>query len=191
MFTKSALLSFLAVASIASAAPTEKRADLQPWQITSAGSFSPSGRPGSYPWLTITSNITDPNEITLGKSESDGSDVTVPAGNVGGNCQAKWLMGTSPLDHAWPCDPSGDGWWIMEVVKGDNGDFSTTNFGLKFTRVAEVLYQGSRYSKKFEGTAQLKVGDNMSGTCGGSGVCSWGLKAESKPLLVEQKEVSA
>jgi hypothetical protein len=191
MLTKIVILSVLAAADVAFAAPAlHQRADLQPWQITTAGSHSPSGRPGSYPWLEITANITDPNELTLGHSSADDSDVTVPAGNVGGNCQAKWLSGTNPLNHAWPCDPSGDGWWVMEVLPGDDNQFGTGNFGLKFTRVAEVAYLGSKYSKKYEGTAALKVGDNMSGTCGASGVCNWGLKDESKPLLVQQKEVS-
>ena len=44
---------------------------------------TPSGRPGSYPWASITANVTNPNEIDLGTAESDGSQVIVPAGSKG------------------------------------------------------------------------------------------------------------
>lgn len=81
--TASSLAAILAFTSCATAKPLQERQDtLKDWQVTSAGSRTPSGRPGSYPWATITANITDPNQLTLGTS-SDGNPVTVPAGSQG------------------------------------------------------------------------------------------------------------
>ncbi|KAF2258731.1 cell death in tomato 1 [Lojkania enalia] len=187
MFTKATLLSCLAAATLSSAAPTTKRDDLQPWEINSLGVFTPSGRPGSYPWSTITANITDPNEIT-GTLES-GDTVTIPGGNTAANCQAKWYSGTTPTGRVWPCDPTEDGYWIVEIMDGDDG-FSSTNFDIKFTRVIDGIYSGQRFTKTFEGSTHMAVGDNLQGTCGGSGVCSWGLKEENRPAPVTQTEVS-
>jgi hypothetical protein len=81
--TSSLLATFLTVTSCATGNPLQARQDtLKDWQVTSAGSHTPSGRPGSYPWATITANITDPNQLTLGTA-SDGKSVTVPAGSQG------------------------------------------------------------------------------------------------------------
>jgi hypothetical protein len=76
----------------------------------------------------------------------------------------------------------------MNVLAGASG-FSTSDFNLKFTHKADVLYQGSEYNATFEATGNFGVGKNMAGTCGGSGVCGWGLKPESKPVLIEPKQV--
>jgi hypothetical protein len=85
-YTTSTLAAILAVTSCATATPLQARQDtLKDWQVTRAGSYTPSGRPGSYPWATITANITDPNQLTLGTS-SDGKPVTVPAGSQGIVC---------------------------------------------------------------------------------------------------------
>ncbi|KAF2005265.1 cell death in tomato 1 [Amniculicola lignicola CBS 123094] len=175
---------FLLAASTITAAPA-KRAILQPWQVTSLTSFSPSGRPESYPWLTITTEITDPNSITLGTG-TDNSTVTSPGPNAATNCQAKWYTGTSPLNHIWPCNPTEDGHWYMEV-KAVKGQFSNTNFNLKFTRKVEVLFRGEAFRKTFSGKGHFDVPTNLGGTCGGSGVCSWGLK--NGPLAITQSEV--
>ena len=75
-----------------------------------------------------------------------------------------------------------NGYWTMAVLPGTNG-FSSTDFKLRFTHVADVLYQGAEYKASYQAQGLFRVGDNMSGTCGGSGVCSWSLKAtvEIKP----------
>lgn len=105
----------LALATSVSSSHLTSRDDLQPWQVTETGYFSPSGRPESYPWLTITINLTDPNELVLGTSPSDGSPVTVPAGNNATNCQAKWYTYTKPFHHIWPCDATDNGYWLLEL----------------------------------------------------------------------------
>lgn len=191
MYFTTTVASILALAASSVAAPAtiqERQDTLQPWQLSGITSFSPSGRPGSYPWLNIVANLADPNSLTLGTG-SDGNPVTVPANNPAANCTAKWIRGSSPLNHSWPCDASGDGYWVMEFV--DNGEFQYTNFDVKFTRVAETIYLGSAYKKTFVGTGHFEVGKNMAGSCGGSGVCSWGLKPENSPTAIQQSEVTA
>lgn len=83
-FTAAIATAVLAFASSAVAAPLEARqAALENWKVTGVASNTPSGRPGSYPWATITASVTDPNEINLGPAKSDGTDVIVPAGSQG------------------------------------------------------------------------------------------------------------
>jgi hypothetical protein len=86
-FTATSTIAFLAFAVSAAASPVEARQDaLQDWQVSSVSVFTPSGRPGSYPWAGIRANITDPNEINLGTSPDDGTQVIVPAGSQGLVC---------------------------------------------------------------------------------------------------------
>jgi hypothetical protein len=88
-FTQTAFAAILAIASSAAASPLAARqATLQDFQVNKVTSYSPSGRPGSYPWAQITASVTDPNEINLGTSQSDGSNVTVPAGSQGLVCSS-------------------------------------------------------------------------------------------------------
>jgi hypothetical protein len=83
-FTTSAFAAVLAFSSAVAATPLQARDDtLKDWQVTSAGTGTPSGRPGSYPWSTLTANVTDPNQINLGPAKDDGTPVTVPAGSQG------------------------------------------------------------------------------------------------------------
>ncbi|KAF2190367.1 hypothetical protein K469DRAFT_623417 [Zopfia rhizophila CBS 207.26] len=191
-FTSNTLLSILAAASLTAANPTEKRADLQNWQLESLSTHSPSGRPGNYPWLTVTATVNDPNELTLGTSGSDNSTVKLPVGGKALNCQAKWISPDSAYGHRWPCDNTGatDGYWFMDVVEVSGGS-PTNNFDLKFTRVAQQLYRGELFEKKYEGQAHFGLGadGNLAGSCGGSGVCNWGLKEEKTPFPIQQKEI--
>lgn len=73
----------------------------------------------------------------------------------------------------------------MRVQKGTaETGFSSTNFNLTFTHVADTLYRGEQYTASFQAQGHFEVGGNMQGTCGGSGVCSWGLKQESRPVRI-------
>jgi hypothetical protein len=76
----------------------------------------------------------------------------------------------------------------MNVLEGSNG-FATGDFNLKFTHVADVLYQGKEYKATFEAEGHFAVGENLSGSCGSSGVCSWGLKAENTPFEITPTKV--
>ncbi|EOA91154.1 uncharacterized protein SETTUDRAFT_25241 [Exserohilum turcica Et28A] len=77
-------VAFLACTASTAASPlTPRQTSLEDWQVSSVSVFTPSGRPASYPWATIRANVTDPNEIHLGNSSSDGSPVVVPGGSQG------------------------------------------------------------------------------------------------------------
>jgi hypothetical protein len=94
-FTTSALAAVLAFTASVAATPLSARADaLKDWQVISAGTNTPSGRPGSYPWSTLSANITDPNVIDLGPAKDDGSSVTAPAGSQGLVCLNSFLQFT-------------------------------------------------------------------------------------------------
>jgi hypothetical protein len=76
----------------------------------------------------------------------------------------------------------------MNVLEGSNG-FSSVDFNLKFTHVADVLYRGEEYKATYEAEGHFAVGQNLAGVCGGSGVCSWGLKPESTPFEITPKKL--
>jgi hypothetical protein len=83
-FTTSTLAAVLAFTSYVAATPVQARDDaLKDWQVNTVTIGTPSGRPGSYPWSTLSASITDPNQINLGPAKDDGSAVTVPAGSQG------------------------------------------------------------------------------------------------------------
>jgi hypothetical protein len=68
------------------------------------------------------------------------------------------------------------------MVKSDS-DYSspTSDFVLRFTLATE--------NETFLGIADFVVGENMRGLCSASGVCSFGLKEELVPFLVNQTRV--
>ena len=83
-FTQTAFAAILAFTSSAAASPLAARQSaLQDWQVTRVNVYTPSGRPGSYPWASITADVTDPNVIDLGPAEFDNTTVTAPAGSQG------------------------------------------------------------------------------------------------------------
>ncbi|KAF1943127.1 cell death in tomato 1 [Clathrospora elynae] len=189
-FATAALAAVMAFTSSITASPLEIRAaKLKDWQVTGVGSGSPSGRPGSYPWASITANVTDPNAYNLGTASSDGSAVIISAGSQGINCKAQWFIKNeeTPLGRTWPCDPAANGYWVMRVLDGGNG-FGTGVFNLTFTHVLDVLYLGEEYTASYVATGHFEVGKNMAGTCGGSGVCNWGLKPENNPFPITPKK---
>ncbi|EAT77054.1 hypothetical protein HBI56_200380 [Parastagonospora nodorum] len=189
-FATPTIAAVMAFTSFAAATPLQARQDtLQDWQVTSVNSHTPSGRPGSYPWSSLSANITDPNTINLGTSDSDGTSVIVPAGSQGINCEAKYFKGETPLGRTWPCDAITGGYWTMQVLAGSSGQYSSGDFNLKFRHVPDVLYRGAQYTATFEATGHFAIGDNLKGTCGGSGVCNWGLAAEKKPVLIKPSKV--
>lgn len=55
--------------------------------------------------------------------------------------------------------------------------------------VDHVRIPGNEVTKAFTGGDHFKVGDNMSGTCGGSGVCNWSVK--TTPYDIDQTQEDA
>jgi hypothetical protein len=93
------LAATLALTSSTTASPLAPRQNttLQDWQVFGVAVGTPSGRPGSYPWASITANVTDPNEYNLGPAKSDGSVVIVPGGSQGIVCLPFSYRSRSPL----------------------------------------------------------------------------------------------
>ncbi|KAF2787451.1 hypothetical protein K505DRAFT_421767 [Melanomma pulvis-pyrius CBS 109.77] len=181
MFSK-AIIAILA-ASAVSAAPA---AVLQPWEITTLYTHSPSGRPGNDPHSTLNATINDPNTLPITQTPT-GTAVFPPST---ANCSAQWLTEADvPWNVAQPCTAIDYGTWTMTMVpgSGDAGTGATTDFGLVFKLVDSVRVLNQQYTRTFKGKGQFKVGTNLSGQCGGSGVCNWGLT--TTPYAIKQKEV--
>ncbi|KAH7116822.1 hypothetical protein B0J11DRAFT_537643 [Dendryphion nanum] len=190
-FSRIIATTILAYTASTTAAPLEERQTSQSWQITSFSAFTPSLRPGQYPWATIQVTIEDPNTINVG-TDAQGNPVNIGP-STGANCRALYYAPDqgSVLGPKWPCDNDGkgEGWWYFEVVPPTTGSLGARAFNLKFTHVAEKIALGNAFKKTFQGTANLDTGVNVQQVCGGSGVCSWGLKAENNPFAVQQTEI--
>ncbi|ORY02656.1 hypothetical protein BCR34DRAFT_617990 [Clohesyomyces aquaticus] len=187
MLTNVFTLALLAATSIsASPTPNLPRDTLQPWELQRLYTHSPSGRPGNDPHLTLNATIHDPNTIPL-RQTSTGTAVFPPST---ANCSAQWLTKDDvPWNLEQPCTSIDYGVWTMKMVRpeGGDGEFGATeDFGLEFKLVDDVRVLNEQFTKTFTGSGTFKVGDNLSGQCGGSGVCNWGLTV--KPYLVRQTE---
>jgi hypothetical protein len=70
--------------------------------------------------------------------------------------------------------------WTIEVIKNNDSSYPspTEDFILKFTLTED--------NTTYIGSGHFAVGDNMAGNCGASGVCNWGLKTSSSPVLINQ-----
>ncbi|KAH6839539.1 hypothetical protein B0I37DRAFT_408946 [Chaetomium sp. MPI-CAGE-AT-0009] len=175
---------------------------LTPWQITRLSTHSPSGYPSTHPYSRLAFTISDPNTIVLGTTHF-GSAGFAP---TSANCTVWWLAHDSepdPREGGWvnTCGESEatagggglvvQGKWTFEVVEGSGGGGGvTTDFGVRVRlEEAVTLSKGSVVKLRFEGEAAFRVGGNMAGSCGGSGVCNWGLKKEDVPVLVKQELV--
>lgn len=158
------LPALLGIASLATAT-----APLEPWQVSRLGTFSPSGRPNSTTIAVLNATISDPN------------DAVVPAAICVATFEA---FDPYPYgDVVYKCSQVPYQLWsfrILEAEEGERASSPTTNFRLEFTQ--DKGDEGG----VFVGTESFAVGDNMSGVCGGSGVCSWGLKEGVAPVLVKQ-----
>ncbi|KAF2639173.1 hypothetical protein P280DRAFT_470568 [Massarina eburnea CBS 473.64] len=188
MLFPTTLTAAIALASTALAAPTLAPRDdtLTPWNLTRAIISTPSGRPGERLWATITVNVTDSNTLNLGTG-TDG--VAVTAGpSEGLNCKATFLPTEGPWNRSWPCDPNGkqEGYWTMNLKEAPAEGTFRAGYELVLKHVADVPYNGARFHKEYEGSLLLRVGEYLTGTCGGSGACSWGLKAA---MEVRQSEI--
>lgn len=168
---------------------------LSPWLITRLSTFSPSGRPGSSPWSTLNFTISDPNTILAGTAPLQ--TFTYPPQSA--NCSAQWssTFSVSAWNRTINCtDQSFQfGYWSFEILYPEtNGTVynyasATEHFDLRIRLTDTTNPANDRYfwRQSFEGRVGLEVGGNMGGTCGGSGVCSWGLKGDKTPLEVMQK----
>lgn len=188
MYAKSFIA--LIAASAVSAAPAFHiaRDDLRPWQITYLNTHSPSGRPGNDPHSTLNFTIADPNTPTSA------------------SCSLQYLTASDvPFGIEQPCtthDSTKDqSTWTFKIIKSEGASpYVTENFSLTIqVSIMNFLFSlasqsnprqlvnqlpGQNATETFVGGDHFEVGDNMSGQCGGSGVCNWSL--DDTPYEVKQ-----
>lgn len=143
---------------------TTTPSDLAPWQLTTLNTHVPSGRPGNSPYTTLNFSITS----------------TTPASAA--SCSAQWIGAAEfPVGVDTPCTTSGEGGageWSFAITGGSGA----SDFELK----VELKTQDG--GEKYVAEEKFAVGDNLSGVCGGSGVCNWGLKTAPFELVQEEVE---
>ncbi|KAL2129470.1 hypothetical protein VTI74DRAFT_7772 [Chaetomium olivicolor] len=140
---------------------------LKPWEISHLGTFSPSGRPGSSPYSVINITISDPNDASVS-----------PA-----TCVGKWTFEEPPYGKINDCSDVPGGQWTFVMLESDGQNPSpTTDFKLRFDLK-------KKKKVRFVGVEKFVVGENLSGLCSASGVCSFGLKEEKTPFPVQQARV--
>jgi hypothetical protein len=145
---------------------------------------SPSGRPGNDPHSFLNATISDPNTIPAGQAPT-GTAVFPPST---AQCNIQWLSGETPWGVEQPCTSSTTySTWTVTLTEPTEGVGSgTSNFGLQFKLVDYVHLVGYEVTKVYEGGDEFSVGSGLSGSCGGSGVCNWGLS--SKPYAIQQTQ---
>ncbi|KAL2015338.1 hypothetical protein VTK56DRAFT_5782 [Thermocarpiscus australiensis] len=150
---------------------------LKPWEISRLSTFSPSERPGRTLSSVINITISDPNYLPLPDGSPQGISISTDA-----TCGAAWTSDKPPYNQAHSCTEVPYGRWTFEMIETDSGYPSpTTDFVLRFTL--------ARAEESFVGTARFVVGENMRGLCSAGGVCSFGLKEEMVPFLINQTRV--
>ncbi|KAM7198723.1 hypothetical protein V8F20_006038 [Naviculisporaceae sp. PSN 640] len=174
---------------------------LRPWNVTRLNTGSPSGRPASFPYSGIYVTITDPNTISMGPTNF--VEAFFPSSTV--DCTIRWnSYFEEPYGWVTPCVGNiSHGKWTVEMLKApipanESESWSqpspTRNFILKF-RLEDgvVLDNGRVVTKIYEGKEVFAVGKNLDFVCGGSGVCSSGLKSPTeggdRSVAVKQKLV--
>lgn len=188
LFLSTSLLFSLPAPTLAAATVANDTLPLRPWNVTRLNTGSPSGRPASFPYSGVYVTITDPNTISLGGSTSLPSHEAIfPPSTV--DCTIRWnSYSEQPYNWVIPCVGNlSHGKWSVEMLKAPapaneseswNQPSPTRNFILKF-RLEEgvVMDNGRVVTKIYEGKELFSVAKNLDFVCGGSGVCSSGLKA--------------
>ncbi|KAI1505693.1 hypothetical protein F5X99DRAFT_215578 [Biscogniauxia marginata] len=176
------------VTSIPQDDPASQPGELGSWEVTRMNTFQPSGRPGSSTQSRIFAVITNPNQLIAGPSPT--GDVVFAESTA--NCTAEWdSIDGSPYDTVYDCvvvpDASQQNFasWKFEPIEAAADANPVENVYLKFTLAYNVTAVGNVYYKVLEGTGHFLLPDNMEGSCGGSGVCSWYLKDEDTPYEIQ------
>ncbi|KAK0615328.1 hypothetical protein B0T17DRAFT_620118 [Bombardia bombarda] len=172
----------LAPAPVPIPIPTAPKPHLKPWNLTSMRSFSPSGRPGSSPFVTLNLTIVDLNDADR-LPRSALKNATLEA-----ECDTQWSWENfdydkDPYNRVHNCSKVDVGWWTFELFKTNA---SVPNPARNF------LVQFEHHVKRDEvyvGVGNLSVETNVRGACGGSGVCTWYLWEGAMPVYINQARV--
>lgn len=140
-----------------------------PFSIPALSTYSPSGRPGQPCQPAINFTAIDPN-----------------ARNATSVCTKTWQCNdTNPhlFDHVVCEDPAF--WFNLTPPDGEVGSFGVANFVL---RVHHELPYGRNSTNgtlvTILGESPIKVGDQLAGECGASGVCFWALNGSALALPI-------
>ncbi|KAI1379695.1 hypothetical protein F4677DRAFT_290840 [Hypoxylon crocopeplum] len=165
--------------------PSKRSGSMQSWRVTRLSTYSPSGRPGSSPIAHLWATITNPDPVPASPAG------TSPTGSTA-NCTVDWDFASErPYGRAVECvteqrPGASVSAWTIELFEANSTWASPTeNVDVRFTLSRNLTVDGVENDKVFVGTQHFEVGDNMRGTCGGSGVCSWELRQENIPVLIE------
>ncbi|KAF2098363.1 hypothetical protein NA57DRAFT_77154 [Rhizodiscina lignyota] len=154
----------------------EKEAFL-PLNATSISTYGPSGRPGQpcQPFINFT--VVDLND----------KKQTV--------CTKIWLCSDSD-SHLFDHVPCGDSAFWFSITVPDGGN-PLENFELRVYRKIKyqhnssaVTLDGQPINVTISGQSAMKVGDQLGGECGGSGVCYWGLSKGPVALPIDGIQVT-
>ncbi|KAK0640713.1 hypothetical protein B0T16DRAFT_460871 [Cercophora newfieldiana] len=151
---------------------------LQAWEITrlvSSGLPYRSEAECHNPLNTIAVEIQDHNSYP--GSESTKSNST--------QCIAKFPYCAPPFHKLFNCSEASYGSWSFTFFP-TNGNVDTEywNPGQNFTISLRLALRGR--GDWYEGQAAFSVGGNMRGLCSAGGICSFSLKEEIVPLMVNQ-----
>ena len=166
---------------------TSRAAELQPWQLTALRTYSPPYSPNVSLHAGLAFTISDPNTINAGPARR-GVAIFVPSS---ANCTAQWSYGESPFAQPQVCSEVPYGNWTFEIFPSNPrfGTWPLQVFGLRITRVYNVTVIANVYTKVYRGEERFEVGGALGGICGASGICSFQLKNESSPVLIQQTRV--
>ena len=128
--------------------------------------------------------IADPNTLNAGPAHR-GVAIFPPST---ANCTVQWAWGESPFGRMYNCTEVQYGYWAFEVFETNAkyGSWPLQVFDIRVTRVYNVNVLNNIYTKVFEGRGSFEIGKNLGGLCGASGICSFQLKNESSPVLIQQ-----
>ncbi|KAK1760042.1 hypothetical protein QBC47DRAFT_291098 [Echria macrotheca] len=161
---------------------------LQPWEVTTVNTFSPSGRPGNPPYSYLYVSISDPNTIPTGFNVR--GDLSFPP--IAANCTVMWnAYAEEPFGWVSPCPDTHfqSGRWTVEIQPQNRtgyGPSATRDFKLRFVLERSMIVNNGILSKTFVGVGAFSRADNnLDLVCGASGVCSSGLKVD-KVLITQE-----
>lgn len=151
---------------------------IQPWKITrlATSGLPYRGEAGCHePLNTIAVEIQDPNSYSGLESTSPNTT----------QCIAKFPYCSPPFYKPFNCTEVSYGAWSFTFFPtNDQVDTKYWNPGQNFT--ISLRLEPRQLGVWYDGKVEFSVGGNLRGLCSAGGICSFSLKEELVPLLVNQ-----
>ncbi|KAM7208414.1 hypothetical protein V8F20_001392 [Naviculisporaceae sp. PSN 640] len=188
---------------------------LASWSMTSLTTFSPSGRPGSSPWAMVNTTITEPRgyyDAVINKVYPSTavcfmkwdwlSETTTPY-NIKNNCtntdlndtKSSWTFEMREVpkeESAYPSPTTYFYLWFWRTIESDDmGGHDNEKGGRRRAAMYEMNEKRAVKYITYVGSARFKVapGENMEGLCSAGGICSFHLRGENTPFMVEKTRI--